>query len=324
MPERKGDYRVFKSTINTHRKRLCQRLRLPKEVKEILQTPRDEDNAVKLEQLRRDINKEIESHEYVLQETSAHIESIARSVERCKWTTFSDEIGANCKGIPVGSRVMLHEQLTDKVSVAAAILRMEPNEYMEVLTRPCGTSRAPPLNAFAKKMLAKRVDDLMKEDAIEPQQLLDKMLLCLHDALFLQHSERWSKAKVANLKVNETPELARWFINGYKLASKPIFDGICSMCGALLFGIVDGHSAVSNKSAGPPTDHNGTILTNGEGALKVDAQPLFLLRYYPSLFAKEAPAMFKHDPETNRLSIVESMKPPLLRKDHARSNNAAP
>ena len=34
--------------------------------------------------------------------------------------------------------------------------------------------------------------------------------------------------------------------------------------------------------------------------------------------------MFKHDPETNRLSIVDGMKPPWLRKEHARSNSAAP
>ena len=70
------------------------------------------------------------------------------------------------------------------------------------------------------------------------------------------------------------------------------------MCGALLFGVVDGHSGLSNKSAGPPTDRDGTILTNA-GALKIDAQPPFLLRCSPSLFAQEAPAMFKHDPDPN-------------------------
>ena len=99
---------------------------------------------------------------------------------------------------------------------------------------------------------------------------------------------------------------------------------MCSMCGALLFGVVDGHSAMSNKSCGPPTDRDGTILTDGEGGLKVGAQPPFLLRYSPSLFAKEAPAMFQHDPETNCLSIVEGMKPPWLRREHVRSNHAAP
>ena len=325
VPDRKGKYQVLKGTINAHRKRLCQRLQLPKEVKDILTMPRDEDDLAKLEKLREAIVKEIEGRECVLLETTAHIESIASSVERCKRTAFVDELGENCRGgISAGSRVVLEKQLTDKASVAAKIRRMEPNESIEVLTRPCGTARCPPLDAFGKKMLAAtNVTELMEKEGDQPEQLLDKMLLCLHDALFLTQSELWSKNEVANLKVDETPELARWFINGYKVGTKPIFDGICSMCGALLFGVVDGHSGLSNKSAGPPTDRDGTILTDG-GALKIDAQPPFLLRYSPSLFAQEAPAMFKHDPETNRLSIIDGMKPPWLRKEHARSNKAAP
>ena len=106
-PERKGEYHVFKGTINAHRKRLCQRLQLPKDVKKILQTPRDEDDAAKLEKLRSVIAREIEGREHVLLEISAHIESIARSVERCKRAAFVDELGVNCKGIAAGSRVVL-------------------------------------------------------------------------------------------------------------------------------------------------------------------------------------------------------------------------
>lgn len=34
--------------------------------------------------------------------------------------------------------------------------------------------------------------------------------------------------------------------------------------------------------------------------------------------------MFKHDLETNRLSIINGMKPPWLRKERARSKYAAP
>ena len=322
-PNRKGEFHVFNSTINAHRKRLCQRLQLPEQVKNILEAPRDEDDVDKLEELRKMIVKEIEGHEEVLLETTAHVESIARSVEECKRTAFVDELGLDCQDLPAGSRVVLNKQLADKASVVAAIRQMQPNDHIEILTRPFGTARSPPVDAFGKKLSGgTEVTELLQ--TLEKPQILDKMLLCLHDALFLKQSERWSKKKVANLKVDETPELARWFQRGQKVGSKPIFDAICSMCGALLFGTVDGHSALSNKSCGPPTDRDGTILTDGEGGLKVDAQPPFLLRYSPSLFAKEAPAMFKHDPETNRLSIVEGMKPPWLRKEHARSNNAAP
>ena len=130
-PERKGEYHVFKGTINAHRKRLCQRLQLPKDVKKILQTPRDEDDVAKLEKLRSVIAREIEGREHVLLETSEHIESIARSVERCKRAAFVDEVGMNCKGIAAGSRVVLRRPLVDKASVAAEIRRLEPNEYTE-------------------------------------------------------------------------------------------------------------------------------------------------------------------------------------------------
>ena len=101
----------------------------------------------------------------MLLETSAHIESIARSVERCKRAAFVDEVGMNCKGVAAGSRVVLRRQFADKASVAAEIRRLEPNEYIEVLTRPCGTSRAPPLDAIAKKMLTgKEVSKMMEEE----------------------------------------------------------------------------------------------------------------------------------------------------------------
>lgn len=322
-PKRQSEFHVFNGTINAHRKRLCQRLRLPTEVKGILQMPRDEDDAAKLEQLRRVILAEIEGRKLLLLETAAHVESLARSVEECERTTFVDELGVECQDLLAGSRVVMDKTCSDKASVVAAIRQTQPNDFIEILTRPFGTARTPPVNGFAEK-LASATDVAELLQTLDKPQLLDRMLLCLHDALFLEQCERWSQMKVASLKNDETPELARWFLKGQKVGSKPIFDAMCSMCGALLFGPVDGHSSLSNKSCGPPTDRDGTILTDDEGALKVGAQPPFLLRYSPSLFAKEAPAMFKHDRETNRLSIVEGMKPPWLRKQHARSNNAAP
>ena len=322
-PNRRSEFHVFNSTINAHRKRLCQRLQLPMQVKDILKKPRDEDDVNKLESLRMVILKAIEGCENVPLESSAHVEAIARSVEECQRDAFVDELGLDCQSIPAGSRVILHEQFADKASVVAALRQMQPNISIEILTRPFGTARSPPVDAFGKKLWSgTTVKDLL--ETLEKAEILDRMLLCLHDALFLKEAERWSQMKVANLRVDETPELARWFLRGQRVGSKPIFDAMCSMCGALLFGTVDGHSALSNKSCGPPTDRDGTILTDGEGGLKVDAQPPFLLRYSPSLFAKEAPAMFKHDPETNRLFLEEGMKPPWLRREHARSNHAAP
>ena len=141
------------------------------------------------------------------------------------------------------------------------------------------------------------------EQGLAKENLLDKMLLCLYDALFLKQAEEWSNRGVSNVPADETPELAKWFMKGQAVGSKPIFDGICSMCGTLLHGVVGQHSALSNKVVAPPIDRDGNLLLNDDGTPDVNAQPPFLLRFSPRLFAKEAPAMFKHDPETNRLSL---------------------
>ena len=76
------------------------------------------------------------------------------------------------------------------------------------------------------------------------------MLLCLFDALFLKQSDHWSRVGVANTPADETPELAKWFMKGQHVGSKPIFDGIC---------------ALSNKEVGPPTIRDSVVLTSPDG-----------------------------------------------------------
>ena len=96
------------------------------------------------------------------------------------------------------------------------------------------------------------------------------------------------------------------------------------MCGTLLHGDFDHHSALSNKTSGPPLDRDGKVLRYPDGTPIVDAQPPFLLRYSPGLFAREAPDMFKHDTETNRLFLREGVRPPWLKRDHGRSDKKTP
>ena len=306
-PLRRSEYHVFTSTINAHRKKLCQRLALPKDVKSILQVPRHEDDPTKLEELRGVILREIEGEEFLLVDTKAQAEGIARAIEGCPRGAFVDEVGAGCC-LPEGCRVLLDEECQNKESVAN-IVRAVHNDWLRVRMRPYGTCRAPLVDEFATKLRDKTVEELEVE--LTKQEILDRMLLCLFDALFLKQSERWSNAGVANLNVDETPELARWFLRGRNVGSKPIFDGICAMCGTLLHGVIDHRSALSNKTAGLPLDRDGNVILHPDGTPRVDAQPPFLLRYSPSLFAKEAPAMFKHDPDTNRLSLQEGARPPM-------------
>ena len=59
---------------------------------------------------------------------------------------------------------------------------------------------------------------------------LDRMLLCLFDALFLTQCETWTESGVSNLPADETPELAKYFIRGLKVGEKPIFDAMRFSC----------------------------------------------------------------------------------------------
>lgn len=65
---------------------------------------------------------------------------------------------------------------------------------------------------------------------------------------------------------------------------------------------------------GPPLSRDGHILIDCAGEPETHAQPPFLLRYSPQLFAKECPEMFHHDPQTNRLSLRPGKWPPWMRK----------
>ena len=123
------------------------------------------------------------------------------------------------------------------------------------------------------------------------------------------------------MPADETPEIARWFMKGQSIGSKPIFDGICSMCGTLLHGIVGNQSALSNKTVGPPTDRDGKVLMNPDGTPQTKAQPPFLLRFSPALIAKEVPALFVYNPETNRLSLKEGQREPWRRLEKMRVND---
>ena len=146
--------------------------------------------------------------------------------------------------------------------------------------------------------------------SLSKAETLDKMLLVLFDALLLTQAEEWTAQEVANCQADETYELARWWSLGQNVASNALFDGICAMCGALLYGAQNRTSANSNKCSAPPCNRDGHPVRNADGTPLTDAQPPFLLRYSPQLFAKEAPEMFVWDESTNRLSLASGKAEP--------------
>ena len=119
------------------------------------------------------------------------------------------------------------------------------------------------------------------------------------------------------------------------------------MCGTLLHG--DAHlntSASTNKRFGPPIDRDGAKLEGRDGMPATGAQPPCLFRYSvlgmlapfcllttakstdvikhrfsPSFFAKEAPEIFQHDGDTNRLRLAQGSQRPWIR--HACAGGSA-
>ena len=279
-PLRRSEYHVFHSTITAHRKKLCQRLTLPKEVKALFQVPRHEDELSKLEELRNIVLRETEGVDYVLIETADQADAIASAIERCPRQSFIDEVGEGSNVLPNGCRVQLGDEGDKCASKAevAGVIRNSENEWIKVLMHPYGTPRAPLVDDFAKKDLRDKTVTQLEANLTRPQ-LMDRLLLCLFDALWLKQSDRWTVAGVANMKVDETPEIARWFLRGRAVGAKPVFDGICSNCGTLLHGEINQRGALHNKVMGPPINRDGDLLpTNPDGSFKADAQPPFLLR----------------------------------------------
>jgi hypothetical protein len=173
--------------------------------------------------------------------------------------------------------------------------------------------RAPLLDAFGRALVEseQKAKKLAREWDLSIEQLMDKMLLVLWDACFLAQADEWTRRGQANLHADETLEIARWFLRGKAVGAKPIFDGMCCQCAALLYGDVN-KNALKNKYLGPPTTRDGYL------AASASAQPPALLRYSPRLFAEEMPHVFEHDPETNKLSLKPGVHEPWIRPPDVR------
>ena len=77
-------------------------------------------------------------------------------------------------------------------------------------SRPFGTKRAPLVDAFCKNLFVsdKTAEQRARELLLSAPEFLDRMLLCLFDALWLKQSEEWSNRGVANMPSDEPYETA--------------------------------------------------------------------------------------------------------------------
>ena len=264
-PPRDSKHYVYPAIVRVHLKKLNQRLCLPTAVKSILRQPSDEADWGKLEQIRLAI----------------------LAVLQCE-----GEMQVDCE---------------DSVADVAAPSQRRPCPSGNIgggsMVRPISAERSVMLDKFGKAIAKKDVSAVARSMQLSIEDTFDRLMIVLWDVMFFAQSVDWSRRGFANTNADETLELGRWFMRGQKVGKKPIFDGICSFCGTLLHGDINDLSSLSNKRTSPPVNRDGEELHNPDGSVATHAQPPFLLRYSPALFAKEAPAMFEHDPTTNRLSL---------------------
>ena len=171
----------------------------------------------------------------------------------------------------------------------------------------------------------------------------------LWDALFLTACERWTTDKMSNITFADAWELGSYFHRGQQNSKRPLFEGLCAMCGCLLYAgarsmsnICYGLHAHAQPSytpgetapllfqcacriysvRGPPLNRDGEVLVEAGGP-RTNAQPPCLLRFSPQMWAKECPTMFAHDEDTNTLRLQPGRQPPWIRKTSEQEGDAS-
>ena len=273
---------VLHCVAYAHRKQLNQKIVLPDSVKEILRCPRDETSPAKMELLCAAVRREIEGETVVYLRTDNDIESLAAAVECCK-SDFADEVGKDAAAIPKGARVSVgvDEGLplqSRRCQVAALVRSMREGDPVCVKLRPLGTSREPPLDTFARELMIRPYRSFCELAGKRPiEEMRDRLLLSLWDALFLSACVRWTTEEVTNTTPSDALELGYWFHRGQQNSKKPLFEGLCAMCGCLLYV---GSGGMGNTCYGPPMNRDGKVLVTA-GVPETHAQPPCLLRYSP-------------------------------------------
>ena len=127
--------------------------------------------------------------------------------------------------------------------VACTVRKLADGVQVRIKTRPRRTPRAATMDPFSESLFEDNISlrDLAHAQGLSIEEVLDRLLLSLWDALFLSQCIQWTEDNVANLPSDEANELARWFLRGQAVVSKPIFDVIFDMCGALIFVSETGH-----------------------------------------------------------------------------------
>ena len=168
---------------------LNQKLKLPSSVKDIFRSPTDELKWDRLKRLYVVIQEEWEGTTNIFLNTPDEIEHLAEAIEQCQSRKFADEVGriADSK-LREGMRLVTPfsdgEPTSSRGQVAAWVRGIKIGHHVMVKTRPFHTSREPPADKYSKNLMkSQSFETFVHDKSIE--DVRDRFLLCLFDALFL-------------------------------------------------------------------------------------------------------------------------------------------
>ena len=117
--------------------------------------------------------------------TQEEADALASAIENS--AGFVDEVGLGSK-VPAGARIPVGGAET-KAEVGNAVRGMA-DCYVRARMRPFGTQRAPSVDGFCKSLVGDRTaEEIARDKSLTAEHILDNLLLCLFDALFLNQSE---------------------------------------------------------------------------------------------------------------------------------------
>ena len=141
-PQRQSEFKVFRSVVATHQKKLRQRIELPPRVKALHRTPKDEESCDKLKGFRLLLRDLVQGQRQLALASEEEAQDMAMAIENCPGHKQWNTIGEGFPGIPAGSEIQARKPECNDVvrarrAFADSIRRTEPGTTVEFYSRPC-------------------------------------------------------------------------------------------------------------------------------------------------------------------------------------------
>ncbi len=192
-PRRQSRHKVFQFVIQGYRRQLCQRMRLPDGIKDILRTPDHESSWERIELLRKEVRNKLEGRIEIELETADDREDLASAIDRNADTNYCDAIAAGSGLVPLNSRVVMdpdevkgfHGFVSKRGAIADAVRRRPLGSTVPILQHAVESKAPPPMDDEVRELLGFGNKDACAEDIAKKwtkgrltQELyLDKLLV---------------------------------------------------------------------------------------------------------------------------------------------------